>query len=79
MIYAIHWIKTIMDQHVYVDILRNIMLPYAQHGMLFIWVCQQDNNPKHTNKKAKKWFANNIIDIMEWPPQFTALNPIENL
>ena len=25
----IHWIKTIMEQHVYVDILQNVMLPNA--------------------------------------------------
>ena len=30
-------------------------------------------------KKAKKWFAENIIDIMKWPPQSPDLNPIGNL
>ena len=46
---SIHWIKTIMDQHVYVDILQNVMLPYAEDEMPFIWVLQQDNDPKHTS------------------------------
>ena len=55
------------------------MLPYAEDEMLFIWVFQQGNDSKHTSKKAKKWFADNIIDIMEWLPQFPDLNPIENL
>ena len=73
----IHCFKTIMDQHVYVDILQNVMLPYAEDEMPFIWVLQQDNDP--TSKKSKKWFADNIIYITEWPPQSADLNPIENL
>ena len=65
----IHWVKMILDQHAYVDILQNVMLPYAELEMPFIWVYQQDNDPKHMSKKAKKWFADNIIDVMEWPPK----------
>ena len=67
----IHWIKTIMDQHVYVDILQNVMLPYAENEKAF-------SRTMTPSKKAKKWFADNIIDIMEWPPQSADLNPIEN-
>ena len=67
-----------MDEHVYVDILQNVMLPYAEDEMPFIWVLQQDNDPKHTSKRADKWFADNIIDIMECPPQSPDFNLIEN-
>lgn len=40
---------------------------------------QQDNNPKHTSKKAKQCFKENNIQVLELPAQSPDLNPIEHL
>ena len=40
---------------------------------------QQDNDPKHTSKKAKKCFEDNDIEVISWPAQSPDLNPIVHL
>ena len=76
----LHLIDGIMDQHIYLDIVENCLLPSAD--LLFgreNWIFQQDNDPKHTARRVKDFITDNDIPTFGWPAQSPDLNPIENL
>jgi transposase len=40
---------------------------------------QQDNDSKHTSKKATTWFEDHGVKVLPWPAKSPDLNPIEHL
>ena len=42
-------------------------------------IFQHYNDPKHTSRKAQKWFKYHHVKTLKWQVQSPYLNPIENL
>ena len=69
----------IMKAPLYVEILEKTLLPFLHevfpHGHRFM----QDNDPKHTSRRAQAFFEDNDVCWWKTPPESPDANPIENL
>ena len=69
-----------LDAAFFVKILEWHLLANAEVYHAMKWFLIQDNDPKHTNKLAKKWMSDNIPNnVLDWPSQSPDFNPFENV
>ena len=68
----------IMDADVYCGILESTLIPFIREK-LPVHRFMQDNDPKHTSRRAKTFLAENNINWWPTPPESPDLNPIENM
>jgi transposase len=73
---SLHCFQTIMTGDYYVEILQN-HLPQIKTLFKGSWRFQHDNDPKHTNRVAKKFLEDNHFKVIDWPANSPDLNPIE--
>lgn len=74
------FIEGIMDKMCYLNILRdNLKCSAEKLGLGTTFQFYQDNDPKHKSHIVREWMLYNCPKVIQTPPQYPDLNPIENL
>lgn len=68
-----------MTTEVYVNILNEMLLIYAEQNMPLKLVFQQNNNPKHTRGWLNIFLSKTELQVLKQNAQFSDPNPIGNL
>ena len=77
----LHRIHGIMNAEVYCSILEESLLgTLDDHGMSHgCFFFQQDNDRKHTSRRALGWFDSHNIKLLPWPSSSPDMNIIEHV
>lgn len=69
-----------MDAEQYVTILEQGLLESIEESGIPEGdvIFQQDNDPKHTSRRAQTWFQEQGIKLLDWPAQSPDISPIEH-
>ena len=68
-----------MERFLYVDILKNTLLPFIDEVYPDGHRLMADNDPKHTSIYAREWLVENNVNWWRTPAESPDLNLIENL
>ena len=68
-----------MDADLYIEILEQSLLPFIRTVYPTSHRFMQDNDPKHTSRKAQAFFLEKRINWWKTPAESPDCNPIENL
>ena len=69
----------IMDRHLYVEILKQTLIPFIKTTYPTAHRFMQDNNPKHTSIYASDFMEEKGVNWWKTPAESPDLNPIEYL
>ena len=68
-----------MDAQMYIDILKGTLKPFIEDVYPRSHRLFQDNDPKHTSRRAVEFFQDNGINWWKTLPESPDCNPIENV
>lgn len=72
-----------MDKNVYHNILVRHRVPSGSRLIGPGFIFQEDNDPKHSSNHCRNYLRQKesaeTLKMMDWPPQSTDLNPIEQI